>query len=183
MRCRIMSRSSAAGVALGMCVFMTACAGGGGPSKPVDPGRLVLLISVDGLHQADLVTYIGQHPDSALAGLVRAGVEYTHAATPVPSDSFPGMAAQVTGGNPASTGIYYDSSYDRNLLPPGTTSCAGAKQGADLVADESIDRDTAALDAGQGLADLPAGILSMTDRPSSLINPAALPVDPASCKP
>jgi len=143
----------------------------------------VLLISVDGMHQADLSTYIGRHPNSTLAALAHDGVEYTHASTPVPSDSFPGMAAQVTGGNPASTGIYYDSGYDRALLPPGTTQCAGTKPGADLVADESIDRSTDALDAGQGLPGLPDSIMSMTGHPATVINPAALPVDPASCKP
>ena len=46
---------------------------------------------------------------------------YTHAQTPVPSDSFPGMVGQVTGGNPGTTGVYYDDTYNRALLPAGTT--------------------------------------------------------------
>src|SRR4051794_12579102 len=45
------------------------------------PARHVLLISVDGLHQSDLAGYVSRHPNSALARLVRGGVEYTHAKT------------------------------------------------------------------------------------------------------
>ena len=177
------SRSFALSTVLLSAILTVACAGPGAAPAHAGPAPHVLLISVDGMHQADLTTYIGQHPDSTLAGLVRGGTEYTHASTPVPSDSFPGMAAQVTGGDPRTTGIYYDSGYDRNLLRPGTTQCAGAKPGTDLVADETIDRDTGALDAGQHLAGLPDSIMSMTGQPSTVINPAALPVDPATCRP
>src|SRR5271166_4122580 len=60
----------------------------------------VLLISVDGLHQSDLEWYVSNHPGSALAKLDGGGAEYSSAHTPIPSDSFPGMIAQVTGGNP-----------------------------------------------------------------------------------
>jgi hypothetical protein len=158
--------------------------GAGSSSAAVAPtDRHALLISVDGLHASDLAGYVGAHADSALAGLVRSGVDYGNALTPVPSDSFPGILAQVTGGTPASTGVYYDSSYDRTLLPPGTTSCAGAKPGADVLYDESIDKNTAALDGGQGVANLPDGVLAMTGQPRSVIDPAKLPVDPASCTP
>ena len=82
----------------------------------------VLLLSVDGLHQKDLDWYVKAHPQSAFAALVGNGTSYTHAQTPVPSDSFPGMVGQVTGGNPGTTGIYYDDSYNRALLPAGTTN-------------------------------------------------------------
>ncbi|MBV9281604.1 MAG: alkaline phosphatase family protein, partial [Chloroflexi bacterium] len=143
----------------------------------------VLLISVDGLHQSDLAWYIQQHPDSALASLVSHGVEFTNAQTPVPSDSFPGMVGQVTGGDPWTTGVYYDDSYNHALLPPGTTNCAGAKPGTEVTYFEALDRDPNALDAGQGLAGLPWSILSMTGTPQDLIDPSQLPVDPATCKP
>src|SRR5262249_54268105 len=111
------------------------------------------------------------------------GIEYTGARTPVPSDSFPGLLAQVTGGNPATTGVYYDSSYNRALLPAGTTPCAGGRPGADAGDAQGIDRSPAALDAGPGLRGLPGGILAMTASPRSLIDPALLPVDPAGCRP
>jgi hypothetical protein len=143
----------------------------------------VLLLSVDGLHQADLAWYVARHPASALAQLTRDGVQFTAAHTPVPSDSFPGLTALVTGGNPATTGIYYDDSFNRELLPAGTTNCAGAVPGAEVTYFEQLDRDPLALDAGQGLPMLPDAILAMTGDPRSVIDPAQLPVDPASCKP
>lgn len=59
------------------------------------------------------------HPTSALAHLVGRGTTYTRALTAVPSDSFSGMVAQVTGGNPGTSGIYYDDSYNQALLPAG----------------------------------------------------------------
>lgn len=79
----------------------------------------VLLISVDGLHQSDLAWYIANHPGSELAKLTAGGAEYTSVHTPVPSDSDPGMTGQMTGGNPKTTGVFYDVEYNRALLPPG----------------------------------------------------------------
>jgi hypothetical protein len=138
---------------------------------------------VDGLHLSDLVWFVQSHPRSALARLVRKGVEFTHALTPFPSDSFPGMVGQVTGGNPKTTGVYYDDSWNHALLPAGTTTCAGVAPGAEVTYFEAADKDPLALDAGQGLPGLPDGILQMTGNPTSLIDPAQLPVDPATCKP
>jgi predicted AlkP superfamily pyrophosphatase or phosphodiesterase len=68
----------------------------------------VLLISVDGLHQQDLAWFVKNNPHSALAALERQGLEYGNAETPFPSDSFPGLVGQVTGGDPRVTGVYYD---------------------------------------------------------------------------
>jgi hypothetical protein len=143
----------------------------------------VLLISVDGLHQTDLAWYVRAHPESALAKLVRSGAEFTHAQTPVPSDSFPGMVAQVTGGNPSSTGIFYDDSWNATLLPAGTTSCAGVAPGAEVTYFEQADRNPHSIDAGQGLSGLPGGILQLTGNATTLIDPAQLPVDPKTCTP
>ena len=135
----------------------------------------VLLLSVDGLHQSDLVWYVNHNPRSALAVLVRGGVEFANAQTPFPSDSFPGMVGQVTGGNSSSTGVYYDDSWNTALLPAGTTKCAGVKPGVEVTYFEQLDRNPLALDAGQGLPGLPDGILKMTGDPRSLI-------DPRSCR-
>jgi len=63
-------------------------------------------------------------PGSQLAGLVRAGIEYTKTQTTFPSDSFPGMVAQLTGAGPGTAGVYYDDTFNRKLLPPGTVDCA-----------------------------------------------------------
>jgi len=143
----------------------------------------VLLISVDGLHQTDLAWYVSHHPDSALADLVQDGVNYTNAQTPFPSDSFPGMVAQVTGGNPKTTGVYYDDTWNHALLPAGTTSCAGVAPGVEVTYFEQLDKNPLALDAGQGLAGLPDSILNMTGNPTTLIDTTQLPVDAKTCKP
>ncbi|GGI01376.1 alkaline phosphatase family protein [Arthrobacter liuii] len=148
-----------------------------------ETSKHVLLLSVDGLHQKDLDRYVAAHPESALATLVSHGTSYTHAQTPVPSDSFPGMVGQLTGGNPGTTGIYYDDTYNRALLPAGTTDCKNTAPGTEVALTEAADKNPDALDAGQGLSGLPASIMNMTRRPGSLLNPAALPVDPSTCKP
>ncbi len=177
----------AAGVA---AVAAVAVPAGAVSAHPGDHGRRdhravhhVLLLSIDGLHQSDLNWYVQQHPHSELAKLATGGAEYTRARTPVPSDSFPGMVGQVTGGDPSATGVYYDDSYNHALLPAGTTDCANTKPGAEVTYFEALDRNPLALDAGQGLPGLPGSILQMTSTPQDLINPAALPVNPRTCAP
>jgi Type I phosphodiesterase / nucleotide pyrophosphatase len=141
----------------------------------------VLLISVDGLHQSDLDWYVAHHPGSELAKLTTGGAEYTSAHTPVPSDSDPGMTAQMTGGNPRTTGVYYDVEYNHALFPPGTTSCTGTPPGAPVIYDSPDDIDSTSLDAGQGLSGLPGSILQMTSTPEQLLVPSTFPVDPKTC--
>src|SRR5450755_4802677 len=145
--------------------------------------RHVLLISVDGLHQQDLAWYVHAYPGSVLAALGRRGLEYSHAATPFPSDSAPGMTAQVTGGNPRSTGIYYDDTWNHDVFPAGTTKCTGPVPGGEAAYEEAVDVNSNALDAGQGLTGLPGSILKMTGNPLDVINPANLPVSPKTCQP
>jgi hypothetical protein len=143
----------------------------------------VVLLSVDGLHQSDLAWYVKHNPSSALAKLVHKGVEFTSANTPFPSDSFPGMVGQVTGGNPSSTGIFYDDSFNHALFPAGTTNCSGPAPGAEVTYFEQADKNPLALDAGQGLAGLPDSILQLTGNATSLLDPSQLPVDPSTCTP
>ena len=148
----------------------------------------VLLISVDGLHQSDLAWYVQTHPNSTLASLTSRGIDYSDASTPFPSDSFPGMVGQATGGNPATTGVYYDDTWNHALLPAGTVNCSGATPGVEVTYFEALDLNLGALDAGQGLVpaaglDPWANILQLTNNPVALINPAQLPVDPNTCSP
>jgi len=118
----------------------------------------VLLISVDGLHALDLANFVGTHPDSNLAALSRHGVTYTNDATSSPSDSFPGLAALVTGGSPVTTGLWYDDTYNRALSPPAQTdglgnpggTCPGVI-GTNVAWDEAVDKDLTKLDGGGGL--------------------------------
>jgi hypothetical protein len=148
----------------------------------------VLLISVDGLHQADLDWFVKMYPTSTLATLVNQGASYTNARTPFPSDSFPGMVGQVTGGNPKTTGIYYDDAYSRALLPAGTTkaSCQSVSPGAEVFYAEVIAKDINRLDSGQGIPGLYSDfskIFQLTAHAQDLIDPSLLPVDPQSCDP
>jgi hypothetical protein len=145
--------------------------------------RHVLLLSVDGLHQQDLSWYVQNYPESTLAALVGHGIDYSDALTPIPSDSFPGMIAQVTGGDPGVTGIYYDDTYNHDVFPAGTTKCVGPAPGAETAYTEADDINQNSLDAGQGLSGLPGSILQMTSNPRDVINPANLPVSAATCKP
>lgn len=128
----------------------------------------VLLISVDGMHALDLTNYVATHPNSTLALLSAQGKTFTNASTPFVSDSFPGLAALVTGGSPITTGLWYDVSFNRKLSPPaqnGANLCPGTV-GTPVLYDESADIDLSRLDGGGGL------------------NPAAFPRDPAhGCSP
>jgi Type I phosphodiesterase / nucleotide pyrophosphatase len=108
----------------------------------------VLLISVDGMHSIDLSRWIESHPNGNFAKLAHNGVVYPNAYTTAPSDSYPGMLAQVTGGTPKSGGLFYDDSYDRTVYPakafytskglpdPG---CVGAA-GTELTNFEALDK-------------------------------------------
>jgi predicted AlkP superfamily pyrophosphatase or phosphodiesterase len=161
----------------------------------------VLLISVDGLHQSDLEWYVASHPASELARLVRGGVEFSNAHTAVPSDSDPGGTALMTGGDPRSTGVYYDVSYSHSVYEAGTTNCTGPT-GGDVVYDSPDDTLNAVPDllnngsgntfpsfdeSGSiypgGVDTNPAAIMDLTPHPQSGLDPASFPVDPASCQP
>jgi hypothetical protein len=114
-------------------------------SSPRSIVKHILILGIDGLHAFDLENYVQSHPASALAKLKQTGVDYVEAFTSRPSDSFPGILAIVTGGSPFSTGVYYETSYDRLLSPPGS-NCAA--KGTELALDESIDVNADAIDGG-----------------------------------
>jgi predicted AlkP superfamily pyrophosphatase or phosphodiesterase len=126
--------------------------------KAPRPAERVLLLSIDGMHGLDLSNYIRSRPDSALARLSKHGVTYTNAHSSLPSNSWPGLLAIVTGGSPISTGVLFENNYDRSLSPPHS-NCASV--GSPVVYDGSIDNP-----AGDG------------------IDARALPLDPSKgCKP
>ena len=140
----------------------------------------VLLISIDGMHALDFANCVGGGLEGApycpsLANLLKKGTTYVNASTSKPSDSFPGLTAQITGGSPRSSGIFYDVSYDRALSPPAQTTPYGIVGGPTLCPsvvgtqvgfDEEIDNDLTKLDGGGG------------------INPNYLPRDPnKNCAP
>ncbi|HLX84714.1 MAG TPA: alkaline phosphatase family protein [Terriglobales bacterium] len=150
----------------------------------------VLLISIDGMHSLDFancakgVPVYGNNPYCPhLASLSSTGVHYLQALTPKPSDSFPGLTAQITGGTPRSAGMYYDVSYDRALSPPKKTTPYGIVGGEKLCPsvigtqvgfDEEIDFNYLKLDSGK-----PNGSSGVNG-----INPDYLPRDPQNgCAP
>ena len=97
---RLLVAAGAALAATASTIPSAVAAGSHGSPHHRAPSKHVLLLSVDGLHQSDLDWYVAHHPHSALAALVHRGTSYTHATTTFPSDSFPGMVAQLTGGGP-----------------------------------------------------------------------------------
>ena len=87
------------------------------PAK-ADTFKHVLILSVDGLRSADLQDPALQPYLTNINSLRTMGVTYPNAFTTSPSDSFPGTLAWLTGAGPATTGVYYDDSYVRNLTAP-----------------------------------------------------------------
>jgi hypothetical protein len=190
MRMRQVPRSVAvatgAALVVGTALASASAATGGSAQASHHHGSTiqhVLLISVDGMHQQDLAWYVQHNPDSLLANLFHHGLEYSNAMTPFPSDSSPGMTAQVTGGDPRVTGIYYDDTWNHDVFPAGTTNCSGPVPGGEAAYEEFIDLNSNSIDAGQGLSGLPGSILQMTGDPNQVLNPANMPVDPGTCKP
>ena len=112
--------------------------------------RHVLLISIDGFHAVDLQKCEASHLCPNLARLAEHGTTYANASTTKPSDSFPGLLAQLTGGTSKSTGVYYDDSYDRTLFSPAgnpPAPCA-AGPGAETNLAENLDVDQHSIDGG-----------------------------------
>ena len=158
MRCRFLSLGLVA-LALASLFSLTAAAQGNGKIQRV------LLISIDGMHSLDFANcakgvpiYGNQTYCPHLAALSSTGVHYLQALTSKPSDSFPGLVAQITGGTPRSAGVFYDVTYDRALSPPAKTTPYGIVGGAKLCPsvigtqvgfDEEIDYNYLELDSGK----------------------------------
>jgi Type I phosphodiesterase / nucleotide pyrophosphatase len=155
----------------------------------------VLLLSIDGMHAVDFYNCANgiasiNNGDSYcpnLAALGQTGINYVATASSMPSDSFPGIAALVTGGSPKTTGIYYDVAYDRTLAPPATTTGTGlaggsctpyaTPTGTTTDFDQGVDFDDTKLNGGApGASPTEGGIAS--------IDPSHLVRDPAAgCAP
>ena len=163
-------------------LLLVGCSGSSTDSTPVStPISHVVLISVDGMHNSDLANWVAQNPSSNLAQLSANSLTYSDVETPVPSDSFPGLMALTTGGTTKSTGMWYDASFNRSLLPPTGSpgyGIAGAGQPGTLTFfDESIDKGYLAEDT------YPAGLDPLAFMGAPDINAAALPLDPTTLKP
>jgi len=155
----------------------------------------VLLISVDGMHVVDfyncshgLIGINGGNPFCPnMASLAQTGINYTGTISSKPSDSFPGLAALVTGGTPKSTGAYYDVAYDRSLDPQEITTGTGLEPGPCVAGappigtttdnDQGNEYDDTKLNGGAPGAGLTEGGVASLD-------PRKLPRDPKNgCAP
>jgi hypothetical protein len=154
-----------------------------------------LLLSIDGMHAADFYNCAhgvagvngGSPYCPEMAALGQTGINYVAASSSKPSDSFPGLAALVTGGSPKSTGLYYDVAYDRSLDAPAQTTGTGLGMGpcqpyqpptgTTTDYDQGIEFDDTKLNGGAPGAGLTEGGIAS-------INPAFLVRDPAKgCAP
>jgi hypothetical protein len=155
----------------------------------------VLLLSIDGMHAVDLYNCThgitgangGDPYCPNMAALTHTAINYVATESSKPSDSFPGLAALVTGGSPKTTGLYYDVAYDRSLDAPalltGTGLAAGPctpfgiPTGTTTDYDQGIEFDDTKLNGGApGAALTEGGIAS--------IDPRKLVRDPANgCAP
>src|ERR1700678_3492102 len=155
----------------------------------------VLLLSMDGMHAVDLYNcahgIAGVNGGSPycpnLAALGQTAIQYVNTESSKPSDSFPGMAALVSGGTPKTTGLYYDVAYDRSLDAPAKTTGTGlaagsctpyaAPMGTTTDNDQGIDLDDTKLNGGAPGAALTEGGIDSID-------PLKLERDPAAgCAP
>jgi hypothetical protein len=153
--------------------------------RAFDGNQHVLLISIDGMHALDLRNCIHGRTCPNLAALGAQGVTFARASASMPSDSFPGLMAIVSGGTPRTVGAYYDVAYDRVLAPPQNTTgngvaggkcIAGVPNGTTTEYEEGIDLDQTKLNGGGPYGTTGGGILS--------IDPTRLPRDPAKgCAP
>lgn len=165
-----MTKNFAAATVAGVCLLAPAQRALAADSNQTFDSQIqhVLLLSIDGMHALDFANCSkgisgvnGGNPYCpTLAGLAARGMTYVQAYTTKPSDSFPGMAAQFTGGHSRTTGFYYDVSYNRALSPPAATTPYGIPGGPDMCPgtvgtpvgfDEEIDNTLTRLDGGGGI--------------------------------
>jgi hypothetical protein len=177
---RLVLAAAAAALALGWLAHGTAVKAGGVGTAKI---KHVLLISIDGMHALDF--YNCSHGISGIndgnpycpnmAALAGTGINYVNVTSSKPSDSFPGLAALVTGGSPKTTGMYYDVAYDRSLDPPmittgtglagGSCDAFGLPTGTTTDYDQGIEFDDTKLNGGApGASPTDGGIASIDPR-------------------
>jgi hypothetical protein len=189
---RLLSAAMAAALTL-----MSSTPGMAADAKALGSGTIkhVLLLSIDGMHAVDFYNCAHAIPSlndgysycPNLVALSQTGINYVATMSSMPSDSFPGIAALVTGGSPKSTGIYYDVAYDRALAPPANTTGTGLASGTctpyatppgtTTDFDQGVDLDDTMLNGGApGASPTEGGIASL--------DPTKLVRDPAQgCAP
>jgi hypothetical protein len=175
-------------------VVTLASSANGIAAGPVNPGSEkimhVLLLSIDGMHAVDFYNCAhgmagvnsGDPYCPNLASLGQTGINYVATSSSKPSDSFPGLAALVTGGSPRTTGLYYDVAYDRSLDAPAQTTGNGlgagpctpgaAPTGTTTEYEEGIDLNQTLLNGGAPGAGLTDGGIASINPQFLIRNPA-----------
>ncbi|MDP9075262.1 MAG: alkaline phosphatase family protein [Actinomycetota bacterium] len=169
--------------ALALAGVLTANGAGVASAHPTH-AQHVLLISVDGLHQYDLVQCMATGLCPTLASLSAKGTTYTNAMASEPSDSSPGLMALTTGGTPKLTGVYYDASYDRSLYAPAaqtptsTQDCSGLPGTGTFYA-ENIDKNApSTANGGVGTRTVMHDSIDPTQLPYGIVNGKCVPIQP-----
>ncbi len=118
-----------------------------------------------------------------MQALSQTGINYVDTQSSKPSDSFPGLAALVTGGSPKTTGLYYDVAYDRSLDPPAETTGTGlaagtctpyaTPTGTTTDNDQGIEYDDTKLNGGAPFAPITEGGIASIDPKKLARDPAA----------
>lgn len=116
------------------------------PSVQATTFSHVIILSIDGLHEADLTDPATSIYLPNIAALAKSGISYTNVTGTKPSDSFFGTAALLTGATTRSTGVFYDDSYARNLTAPGGT--VSTPRGTEVQLFENLDKNQNLLSGG-----------------------------------
>jgi type I phosphodiesterase/nucleotide pyrophosphatase len=161
-------------------------------TSPLGSGKIkhVLLLSIDGMHAVDFYNCTngiagandGDPYCPNMAALSHAGITYVATSSSKPSDSFPGIAALVTGGTPKSTGLYYDVAFDRSLDGPAIMTGTGLAAapchpykpplGTTTDNDQGVDINDNALNGGAPNAPPTEGGIASLDRNKLSRDPA-----------
>jgi hypothetical protein len=133
----------------------------------------VLILSIDGLHEADLTDPATKFYMPNIAAFEQSAIHYANAKTVAPSDSVPTSLSYFTGAGPKTTGVYYEDTYNRALYAPGAT--LASPPGTLVSWRESLDKNSNVLNGG-GNAD--ASSLDPTLLPQVQIGASLQPVYP-----
>jgi hypothetical protein len=173
---KLLSCVAPGALALGLAAAYTA------PAEANDDNKVrhVLLVSIDGFHAVDLAICVATGTCPNLEKLTDHGFTYTNASTTKPSDSFPGLVAQITGGTSKSTGVFYDDSYDRTLFAPGSPGCTSGP-GAEVNLAENTEFNLHSIDGGKtgSLTGLNAGVaINPNNLPGQKVSGSCTPLWP-----
>jgi hypothetical protein len=183
-----LNQLTAAGVALSLAFagFTTPSDASGVGTRHI---KHVLLLSIDGMHAVDFYNCSrgiagvnnGNPYCPNMLALSHHAINYVAAVSSKPSDSFPGLAALISGGSPKSTGLYYDVAYDRSLDAPAAAtgtglaggSCTpyGTPTGTTTDFDQGIDIDDTQLNGGAPGAGVTEGGIASIDPTKLVRNP------------